>query len=312
MKLEGKTVCVTGAAGFLGRHLCPRLVQRGARVIAVDHFAIGEPESLAPLAGQVEVVRCDIRDPEGIREVVSRSQVVYHLAAQANPRTCRQDFARAFDVNVNGLANVLRCSQHCERVIFLSSIMVYGEPRYLPIDEQHPLDGHDPYSISKIICEQLLTLAWHIDRIPLTVVRNSNTFGPGQGTDYLIPTLILQGLTRGEIEIWDPRTIRDFLYVDDTVEALVRLAEAEAAAGEVVNLGSGQGIAAGELADIVSSILGVPWTDARKPAPVSSKLIANTTKLRALTGWSPRVSLEDGLRRTIEYYRQRVKVEAPV
>jgi nucleoside-diphosphate-sugar epimerase len=304
MILEGKVVCVTGAAGFIGKALCGKLVERGEQVIAVDNFLVGARNSLAQLEDKVDVVDADIRELETLREPLSRSHVTYHLAALANPRTCAQDFALAFDINVRGTANVLNLCGHCDRVIFLSSVMVHGEPRYLPIDEQHPLDGHDPYSISKIICEYLMKLATHMNKIPITIIRNSNGYGPGQSLDYLIPTLISQALHQKVIEVWDPKVIRDFLYIDDVVEALIRSAEAEAAAGETLNLGSGHGIATGELAEIVSKLLGVEWVDVKKPSPVSSKMIADISKIKALTGWQPLVPLEEGLQRTIDYYQK--------
>jgi len=113
--------------------------------------------------------------------------------------------------------------------------MVYGEPRYLPIYERHPLDGRDRYAAGKIICEELVKITNYIHQIPYTIVRNSNSYGPNQGGDYLAPTLILQGLEQGEIEIWDLRTIRDFLFVDDTVAALAAIGEADTTAGEIIN-----------------------------------------------------------------------------
>ena len=302
MKLEGKKVCVTGAAGFLGRHLSASLLARGAEVIALDNFEIGSHDAFDNAQDGLIVCNADIRDLDSIKTALADADVVYHLAAIANPRTCQSDFPLAFDVNVRGTENVLDASHHVERIVFLSSIMVYGEPRYLPIDDRHPLDGKDPYASSKKISEELVKICGQIHEVPFTIVRNSNSFGPFQSSDYLIPTLIGQGLGDGEIEIWDPRTIRDFLYVDDTVGALVSIVESEAATGEIINLGSGLGVSAGELADYISSSLGVTWVDAKKPAAVSSKLIADTNKVRALTGWQQQVSLEEGLDRTIEYF----------
>ena len=303
MKLAGTTVCVTGAAGFLGQHLLQKLLERGAKVIALDNFAVGRRDALKGLDGDITVCQADIRDLESIREPLAESEVVYHLAAIANPRTCQNDFPLAFDVNVRGTANVLEACKHVKRFVFLSSIMVYGEPRYLPIDERHPLDGRDPYAASKIICEELVKISNYIHQIPFTIVRNSNTYGPNQGEDYLAPTLIRQGLETGVIEIWDPRTIRDFLFIDDTVEALTVIVETETTAVEIINLGSGLGASAGQLADLISEKLGVSWEDANKPAPISSKLIADTAKLKALTGWQQRVSLEEGVDRAIESFR---------
>jgi nucleoside-diphosphate-sugar epimerase len=306
MKIDGKTICVTGATGFLGRHLCRELVNHGANVLALDNFSIGSQEALEEIPGHLSVVQADIREPGTIVETLSQADMVYHLAAIANPRTCTSDFGLAFDVNVRGTAHVLEASQHVERFVCLSSIMVYGEPRYLPIDERHPLDGRDPYAASKIICEELVKIANFIHKTPFTIVRNSNSYGPHQSNAYLTPTLIQQALDNGVIEIWDPRVIRDFLYVQDTVEALIGMVETEAAAGEIINLGGGLGVSAGEMADLICKQLGASWVDVKKPAAVSSKLIADTSKLQALTGWHQRVSLEDGVARTVEHFKSLV------
>lgn len=307
MKLQDKTVCVTGGSGFIGNHLCRALMSRCAKVIALDDFSVGQKERLADIAGNVEIVMVDIRDREKLEAPIKKSQVVFALAAIANPRTCQQDFTRTFDVNILGTSNILSHCADVERVVFPSSIMVYGEPRYLPLDDRHPIDARDPYSTSKIMCEQLCKVYNYMDKIPYTIVRNCNIFGPGQDSDYLIPTLILQGLTAEKIEIWDPRTIRDFLYIDNCVDAYIRILGSDSTVGETMNLGSGQGIAAGELAEMVCQRLNTTWVDVKKPSPVSSKLIGDISKIKALTGWEPRVSLAEGLDRTIAYFKSTVK-----
>ncbi|HJX13190.1 MAG TPA: NAD-dependent epimerase/dehydratase family protein [Dehalococcoidales bacterium] len=307
MKLEGKTVCVTGGSGFIGHHLCRALLPRCGKVIALDDFSVGQKERLADIAADVEVVMVDIRDREKLKEPIKKSQIVFALAAIANPRTCQEDFSRTFDVNILGTSNILSHCTDVERVVFPSSIMVYGEPRYLPIDDRHPIDARDPYSTSKIMCEQLCKVYNFMYKIPYTIVRNCNIFGPGQDSDYLIPTLILQGLRAGKIEIWDPRTIRDFLYIDNCVDAYIKILESESTIGETMNLGGGQGVAAGELAEMVCQRLNATWVDVKKPSPVSSKLIGDITKIKALTGWEPRVSLAEGLDRTIAYFKKIVR-----
>jgi len=307
MKIEGKTVCVTGGSGFIGSHLCRALLPKCARVIALDDFSVGQRERLADIADDIEIVMVDIRDREKLKAPIEKSQVVFALAAIANPRTCQKDFSHTFDVNILGTSNILSHCANVERVVFPSSIMVYGEPRYLPIDDRHPIDARDPYSTSKIMCEQLCKVYNYMEKIPYTIVRNCNIFGPGQDSDYLIPTLILQGLAETKIEIWDPHMIRDFTYIDNCVDAYIKVVESESTIGETMNLGSGQGIASGELADMVCQRLNTTWVDVKKPSPVSSKLIGDITKIKALTGWEPKVSLAEGLDRTIEYYKRSVK-----
>lgn len=307
MKLEGKTVCVTGGSGFIGHYLCRALLPRCGKVIALDDFSVGQKDRLADIADDVEIIMVDIRDRDRLKEPIRKSQIVFALAAIANPRACQQDFQHTFDVNILGTSNILSHCTDGQRVVFPSSIMVYGEPRYLPIDDRHPIDARDPYSSSKIMCEQLCKVYNYMYKIPYTIVRNCNIFGPGQDSDYLIPTLILQALTEGKIEIWDPHTIRDFLYIDNCVDAYIKIVESESTIGETMNLGSGQGVASGELADLVCQRLNTTWFDAKKPSPVSSKLIGDITKIRALTGWEPKISLEKGLDRTIEYFKRNAR-----
>ncbi|OGO43357.1 MAG: hypothetical protein A2Z05_07295 [Chloroflexi bacterium RBG_16_60_22] len=309
MKIAGKTVCVTGAAGFLGAPLCRELIARGARVIGLDNFSVGHAAKFEDIKDGLEVYTADVRDPDSLKEPISRSQVVFHLAAIDNRKICEQDPTLAFNVNIMGTSNVLSLCSGAERVVYLSSTMVYGEPKYLPIDEKHPLDGYDPYAVSKIAAEHLFRAYHFIRGIPFTIVRNTNTFGPGQGRSYLIPSLIIEGLTRGQIDVWTPGVLRDFQYVDNCIDALIRIAESAAAAGETVNLGSGLGITVGELTDIICRQLGASWVDVKKPAPVSSRLVSDISRLRALTGWEPKISLEEGLRRTIAHYRALVETD---
>ncbi len=309
MKLEGKEVCVTGGAGFLGSCLCRQLVARGAEVTALDNFGLGRGrrENLADLTS-VQIVKADVSDLESLGpwpaagRPLRESQVVFHLAAVESRQMCQKDFPLAFDVNVRGTMNVLSLCSEAERVVFSSTMTAYGEPEK-PVDEGHPLDGCEPYSVTKIAGEFLCRAYRFLGGLPFTIVRISSIYGPRQAEDRMVPSLILEGLARKQIEVWTPDVLRDYLYVDDCARGLIELAESEPAVGETVNLGTGRGTASGELADIICRHLGATRVDLNRPPPVSSRLVPDITKLRALTGWEPKVGLEEGLRRTIEYYR---------
>lgn len=303
MKLKNKKICITGGAGFLGSHLCRKLVSANNRVIVLDNFSTGSMDNLEGLEREIEIIKADIRDLSAIRDALSRSDIVYHLAAIANLRTCSQDLDLAFEVNVGGTKNVLSCCSNVERVVFPSSITVYGSAKYVPIDEEHPIEPLDPYSVTKLIDEYLIKMYNIQHGIPFTITRNCNAFGPNQIRDFLIPTLITQGLVEKQIEIWDPRPVRDFIFVDDVISAFIRVVESEATRNQICNLGTGRGFSAGELADIISNLLGVTWVDAKKPQAVSPKLVSNATKIRALTEWKPETSMEAGLRMTVEYWK---------
>ena len=305
-KIEDKTVCVTGAAGFIGSSLCRGLLKKGANIIALDKFSGWQRDNLKEIEKDIEIVRADITDINSLRDPISRSQIVFHLAAIDNRVTCRENFPLVFDVNIKGTFNVASLCSNLDRMVYMSSNMVYGEQRYLPIDENHPLDGRDPYAVSKITSEYLFKAFDFIQDLPYTIVRNFNTFGPRQNIESLIPSIIMEGLTKDQIDVWTPSVLRDFQYVEDCTDALIEIVESDSTLHEIVNLGSGRGTTTGELANIVCEYLNTSWVDLKKPAPESSKFVSDITKIQALTKWKPRMTLEEGLRRTIDYYRETV------
>lgn len=279
MNIRGKTIAVTGAEGFLGVALCQALLEREVQLVPLDI-----------LTGQ------DIMDQEAMTAALQGVDAVYHLAAIASPRQCEKDLQATFDVNVTGTFNMIQAAGQAkvERFMFMSSIVAYGEPLYLPIDETHPLNGRGAYATSKVIGEYLVRAGHDSYGMPFTIIRNSNTFGPHQDAEYLVPTLINQGMD-GSIEVWDPRPVRDYLYLPDTIAAMVLLLVSDAAANEAVNIGSGVGTSVAELAGIVTGLTGSLWRDVNKPAAVASKLVADVSKLKALTGWKQMISLPLGV-----------------
>lgn len=304
MNWDDLHVAVTGAAGFLGSHLCERLTAEGASVVAMDNFEIGSVEYLEEIEGDIDIVDLDIRTMD--QNVFEDVDVLYHFAAIANPRTCDDNPDLAYDVNVTGTKNVFAAAAKsgCDRVVFSSSAAVYGEPEETPIDEQHPLNGDDPYSISKKMGEQLADLYHGKYETDISVIRNFNMFGPRQATDYLIPTLVTQALEEDCIEIWTADSVRDFTYVSNTMDALLAVAKSQELAGETVNIGSNVAISSGELAELVSEKLGgVPIKNLEKDSVGSSRLVCDNKKLRETADWTAEVSFEEGLSRTIDWFQ---------
>jgi len=302
MNWRERKVVVTGGAGFLGSHLCEALVARGARVTVVDDFSAGSSTNLAAISKDIEIIQHRLGDSQDGFGETPKADVLYHLAAMADPRKCREDFDGAFRANVVGLKDVLASWNKFERIVCLSSAAVYGDPEYLPIDENHPLRGKDPYAITKILGEWICKNYLENFYAPVSIVRNFNSYGPRQSSAYIIPTLIGQAVSRKRIEIWNSDSIRDFLFVSDAVEALLAIAVAPRAIGLTFNLGSGQGTSIGELVSKMANVFNVPMVDLGKPVTGSRALVCNNSKLKLLTGWTPKVTLDQGLRQTIEAF----------
>jgi nucleoside-diphosphate-sugar epimerase len=180
--------------------------------------------------------------------------------------------------------------------------MVYGEPAILPVGEDAPVNSLEPYAASKIASEIICRSYEFMRKIPVTIVRNFNTYGPGQSISSLIPSIINEGLYKSKIEVWSSETLRDFLYVEDCVNALVEIIKCEKTKGETYNLGTGIGTTTGELVKLIAKELNVPWIDLKKPLPIGARFICDNSRIIEQTNWKPLIPLIDGIRITIQHY----------
>jgi len=298
----GRTIAVTGASGFLGSHLVERLLELGARVVAIDTAPPAPPP--AGSADLLRTVRMDITDREGLTTLLDeeRPEVLFHLAAIASPRACARDFATAYRVNVEGTHHVLAASPRVPHFVFLSSAAVYGAPVTLPMSESHPLLGRDPYAVTKIMAELLVENSAANYGRRCSIVRNFNAFGPRQPTEYVIPSVIQQALSTGRIEIWNGAPVRDLMFVDNTEDAVLTIG-AQSGAG-TYNVGSGRGVRMGDLAQMIAKKVGpdVPVADLGKALTGSPALVADVQRLTDL-GWRETVPFDVGLDRTVAWYR---------
>ena len=312
MDWHGKIAVVTGAGGFIGSHLAERLVELGADVRAFVHYnALGTYGWLdsSPLAGDMRVVAGDITDRDSVRDALRGADTVFHLAALiAIPYSYRApaSYVRA---NVEGTLNVVQAARELElrRVVHTSTSEVYGTARYVPIDEQHPLQGQSPYAATKIGADKIAE-SFHLSfEVPVVTVRPFNTFGPRQSARAVIPAIVTQVLAGETVRLGNLRPTRDLNYVSNTVDGFVAAAESDGVAGETVNLGSGREIAIGALAELIARLAERPIridADSERFRPDASeveRLLADNAKAQRLLGWTPRVTLEDGLARTIEW-----------
>jgi NAD dependent epimerase/dehydratase len=308
-------VLVTGAGGFIGSHLVEALVGAGAHVRALVRYTSrgswGHLEQVAPqVRDSVEVVLGDVRDAQFMRNQLRGCDVVFHLAALIGIPYSYEASESYVDTNIRGALNVLQAAREAKRprVVITSTSEVYGTACYTPMDEKHPLQAQSPYSASKISADKLAE-SYHLSfGLPVVTVRPFNTYGPRQSARAVIPTIVSQVLAGGDtLRLGSLDPVRDLTYVGDTVRGFLRAGVAEKAVGQVINLGTGQGISIGELAQMIMQIAGhkLPIVaDADRVRPPASEvrlLIAKTERAHSLLGWEPEVPLAEGLKRVIEY-----------
>ncbi|MFJ6217082.1 SDR family NAD(P)-dependent oxidoreductase [Streptomyces sp. NPDC092296] len=313
------TVAVTGAEGFIGSHLVEALVARGHRVRAMVQYnsfsSFGWLETLdADVLDSVEIVLGDVRDPGSVTGLVKGAEAVYHLAALIAIPYSYQAPHSYVETNVTGTLNVLEAVRHLEipRLVHTSTSETYGTAQTVPISEDHPINTQSPYAASKAGGDRLADSYHASFGTPVVTLRPFNTFGPRQSMRAVIPTVIGQ-VAAGErvITLGDLRPTRDFTFVKDTAAAFatVGTAPAEQVVGRTFNAGTGGEISVGDLVALVGKLMGADLEvreDAARLRPANSevmRLVCDASRLRAATGWEPGHSLEEGLLRTIEFFR---------
>jgi dTDP-glucose 4,6-dehydratase len=311
---SGRSVLVTGAGGFIGSHLVQALATEGARVRAFLRYnSRGQEGNLkfldVALREKVEMVYGDLRDSAAVHEASMGVEVVFHLAASISIPYSYIHPREVIDTNVGGALNVLMAARDLgvTRVVLTSTSEVYGTAQYVPIDERHPLQPQSPYAGSKVAADMLGLSFYRTYECPVAIVRPFNTYGPRQSMRAVIPTIITQALTQDTIRLGALHPTRDFLYVEDTVRAFMHAACDEKAVGEVINFGYGTTISIGELAEqvvrIVDRDVRVESVQDRYRPETSEvlRLEADRSKAERLLGWVPKVSLREGLARTVRW-----------
>ena len=316
MSVRGDTVLVTGADGFIGSHLVELLCREGAQVRALSYYnslgSWGWLEAL-PCLNDIEVIAGDVRDPAQMRAASKGVKTIFHLAALIAIPYSYHAPASYVQTNVEGTLNVLQAAldNGVGRVLHTSTSEVYGTARRVPIDEAHPLQPQSPYSASKIAADALAMSFHYAFGLPVTVVRPFNTYGPRQSARAVIPTVITQILAgqRG-IRLGSLHPTRDFNYVTDTCRGFVELAACDAAIGRTVNIGSDSEISVGNTAKLIARLMGAEIgieTDEARLRPAASeveRLRCDNSLIRSLTGFAPEIGIEEGLKLTIEWFRE--------
>ncbi|HZK39663.1 MAG TPA: NAD-dependent 4,6-dehydratase LegB, partial [Clostridia bacterium] len=312
-----KKILVTGADGFIGSHLTEELVKKGHKLKAFVYYnsfnSWGWIDTLPKdVLKEIEVFAGDIRDPNGVREAMKGIDEVFHLAALiAIPFSYHSPDAYV-DTNIKGTLNVLQAARALEtsRVLITSTSEVYGTAQYVPIDEDHPYQGQSPYSATKIGADRLAESFYRSFNLPLTIVRPFNTYGPRQSARAVIPTIISQLLAGKEtIELGSLTPTRDFNYVKDTAKGFIKIAESEKTVGEEINIATGTEISIGRLAEELIKQINPKakiHCDEQRLRPEKSevnRLLGSNEKIKRLTGWEPKYSLEQGIALTIAFIR---------
>lgn len=315
MDLKSKKVLITGADGFIGSHLTEMLVKEGANVKALSQYNSfnnwGWLEDVDCKA-DIEVLCGDIRDPHYIKKMSKNIDVIFHLAALIAIPYSYVAPDSYIDTNIKGTLNICQAALEngVQKVINTSTSEVYGTAQYVPIDEKHPLQPQSPYSATKIGADAIAESFYRAFDLPLTIARPFNTYGPRQSARAVIPTIITQ-IANGkkQIQLGDTTPTRDFNFVKDTCRGFIELAKCEKANGQTVNIGSNYEISVGDTLNLIKKIMGSDVefvTDEVRLRPEKSevnRLWCDNTKIKELTGFKPQYSIEQGLKETIDWFK---------
>ena len=319
--MDKEKILVTGASGFIGSHLVETLVKKGHEVRVFVLYDTGPnlgylksmPEEIQQ---EIEVVTGDIRNNDDVKMAFEDRSIVFHLAALVGIPYSYYHPRSVIDTNLIGTLNVLMAGKDSEvkKIIHTSTSETYGTAKYVPIDEKHPLQGQSPYSASKIGADKLVESFYKTYDLPVTTIRPFNNYGPRQSTRAVIPTIITQALTQKEVKLGSLTPTRDFVFVTDTADAFFKMAESDRNLGEVINIGTGKEISIGNLAkkiiQITNSSAEIIYDKARARPKKSEvdRLVCDASKAEKMIGWTPTVSLDQGLRRTIDWMKKNLNI----
>jgi len=311
---------VTGADGFIGSHLTEMLLDRGYEVRALAQYnSFNYWGWIDNLSHQnLEIVSGDVRDENFCRELMKDIDVVFHLAALIAIPYSYVAPGSYVDTNVNGTLNICQAAKdhNIKKVIVTSTSEVYGTAQYVPIDEKHPKQPQSPYSASKIGADMMAMSFYNSFDLPVVIARPFNTYGPRQSARAIIPTIISQIASGAkEIKLGDLTPTRDFNYVSDTCEGFLAIAESEDVIGKEVNIASNSEISMEATLKLIAEIMESPVEfvqDEQRIRPEKSevfRLFGDNTLIKSLTGFESKVSLESGLRQTIDWFTKKENLQ---
>ncbi|MBP8644773.1 MAG: GDP-mannose 4,6-dehydratase [Syntrophobacteraceae bacterium] len=320
MNFSGTNVLITGGLGFIGSNLAMCLVELGARVTLVDSLIPeygGNLWNIEPIKEKVRVNISDVRDEHSMKYLVQGQDYLFNLAGQTSHVDSMNNPYPDLEINARAQLSILEaCRRHNPgiKLVFASTRQMYGAPRYLPVDERHPLSPVDVNGINKMAGEWYHLVYNNVYGIRASVLRLTNTYGPRMRVKDARQTFLgiwIRRIIEGQplLVFGDGKQIRDFTYVDDVIEAILLCAASEDANGEIFNLGADDPLTLRDTAETMIRVNGggtyqiVPFPEDRKSIDIGD-YYADYRKIRAKLGWKPTTRLEEGLRRTIGYYRQ--------
>lgn len=312
--LQTNKILVTGAGGFIGSHLTEELVRQGYNVRAFIYYNSFNSwewldKSSPEIKDKVEIFFGDIRDPYRVKEAVQGCDIVFHLASLVAIPYSYQSPDSYVDTNIKGTLNVLQAARELqiEKLIHISTSEVYGTAKFVPIREDHPLQGQSPYSATKIAAEQLAMAFYYSFNTPVSIVRPFNTYGPRQSARAIIPAVIMQ-IAAGarEIALGALHPTRDFSYIKDTVNGLIAVAVSSHSVGQIINLGSNYEISISDVVQLIAEVMEVKIrikTGQERLRPAKSEvnqLLADNSKAKKILPWRPDYAGHSGLRKGLQ------------
>jgi UDP-glucose 4-epimerase len=316
---SGARVLITGGLGFIGSNLARRLVGLGAQVTLVDSLIPqygGNPHNISDIRQRVQVNVCDVRDRFAIEYLVREQDFLFNLAGQTSHLDSMTDPHTDLEINAAAQLSILEACRKANpgiRIVFASTRQLYGRPDYLPVDEKHPIRPVDVNGINKLAGEWYHLLYSNVHGIRSSVLRLTNTYGPGMRVKDARQTFLgiwVRQLIEGKpIKVFgDGLQLRDFNYVDDCVDALLLAGSSDATQGTAYNLGSEEVVNLNRVAEMLVALVPggrfelVPFPPERKAIDIGD-YYSDFSLFRSETGWSPKVALAEGLKRTLDYYR---------
>ena len=305
---QDRRILVTGGAGFIGSEVVTQLIKKNAIVTVLDNFSSGKKQYLPNKSKKLIIINGDIKNEKIVEKAVKNQEVIIHLAALPFIPDSYYYPAEFFKVNTIGSVNLLWKSikSNTKRFIHISTSEVYGTGQFFPMDENHPTAPHSTYAVSKLAGDRVAFTLHKENGFPVVIIRPFNSYGPRYTEPYIIPEILSQILNGNkELMLGNIEATRDFTYVSDTADAIIRSIDAKKVIGEIINVGSGHETSIRNLAFKITKIakkkIKIKYDESRERPYDVNRLYCNNKKAKRLLGWKPKISINLGLRKTFDW-----------